>query len=185
MACNFMGLTVYRLRLCQMVLFDADDEVRELGPGILGRCGIRFRHSSGRTGSTIMSTADGSSRSLRYNSVPFGRGTLKLESIKPAGTGTVWLNSASEATESIRNKFAPLSLHCWSGLSGQRISFSVGTRTRLTRGIQSPLLPSESTGWKRNGPNAEGPKFFAGSKMARAVFESCRMRLPSASLSNT
>src|SRR5580658_1076621 len=112
---------------------DADDEVRELAPVILVRRAIRFHHSSGRTGSTIMPTTDGSSRSLRYNSVPFGRGTLRLESTKPVGTGTMWLNSASEATESIRNKFAPLSLHCWSGLSGQRISFNVGTRTRFTR----------------------------------------------------
>jgi hypothetical protein len=37
-------------------------------------------------------------------------------------------------------------LHCLSGLSGQRISFTDGMRTRLTSGDQSPLAPSASTG---------------------------------------
>src|ERR1700719_5284491 len=119
------------------------------------------RYSSGSTGSTIMLTVDGSSRSFKYNNVPFGRGTLSVESTKPAGTGTVWLNCESDATESIRNKFVPVSLHCLSGLSGQRISFTDGTRTRFASGVQSPLAPSASTVLKRRGPNTDGPKLFS------------------------
>src|ERR1700722_7018067 len=129
----------------------------------------QLRYSSGKTGRTIMLTAEGSSRSFRYSNVPFGRGTVSVESTKPAGTGTVWLNCESEATESIRNRFVPVSLHCLSGLSGQRISFTDGTRTRFASGVQSPLAPSASTGRKRKGPKAEAPKLFAGSRNARTV----------------
>jgi hypothetical protein len=42
--------------------------------------------SSGNTGRTSESTEAVSSRSLMYKSVPFGRGTLKVVSGKPAGT---------------------------------------------------------------------------------------------------
>src|SRR3984957_19087601 len=108
-----------------------------------------------------MFTADGSSRSFRYSNVPLGRGTLRVESTKPAGTGTVWLNWESEATESIRKRFEPVSLHCLSGLSGQRISFTDGTRTRFASGVQSPFAPSASTGRKRSGPRGGGRKLFA------------------------
>jgi hypothetical protein len=64
-----------------------------------------LRYSSGNTGSAIMFTVDGSSRSFKYNIVPFGRGTLSVESTKPAGTGTVWLNCESDAPVMTMEKF--------------------------------------------------------------------------------
>src|SRR6059036_2761086 len=72
------------------------------------------------------------------------RGTATFVSINPAGIGTACLNSASDAMESMRKRLAPSSVHCWSGSVGQRISFRDGIRTRLTKGCQSPLSPSEA-----------------------------------------
>src|ERR1700691_2758653 len=62
-----------------------------------------------------------------YSRVSAGRGTLMVESTKPVGTGAVCVNCWSEPTESIRNKFVPLSWHAWSALSEQRSSFNTGT----------------------------------------------------------
>jgi hypothetical protein len=43
-------------------------------------------HGSGSTANAALFTADGSSRSLMYSSVPLGRGTLNAEFTKPTGT---------------------------------------------------------------------------------------------------
>src|SRR5207302_1868701 len=152
---------------------------------IYGRCvrrsSDRTKAYSGNTGRTAGFTADGLSRSLIYSKVPSGRGTLNADSANPAGTGTECLNSESEATALIRNRLLPRSVHCLSGLSGQRTSFKVGTRTRVARGCQSPLAPA-SIARKWSGPNAEGPKLFSGSRVAITVWASCAMRLPSSKL---
>src|ERR1700730_423041 len=62
----------------------------QLTPGL--EAGARHdvaHYSSDNTGRICVLTVDGSSRSLIYNSVPFGRGTLSVKSTKPTGTGTV------------------------------------------------------------------------------------------------
>ena len=101
--------------------------------------------------------------------LPSVRGTVTFVSINPAGIGTGCLNSASDAMDSIRKRLVPSSVHCWSGSVGQRISFRDGIRTRLTKGCQSPLIPSEATGRKRSGPNAEGPDCLSGSRIANTL----------------
>src|SRR5260370_42702123 len=87
------------------------------------------RHFSGVTGRVAVLTAEGSSRNLRYKPVSPGCGTLSVASRKPAGTGAVWVNCGSDATESIKDKLAPLNWHGLSGFAEQRISLSTGTRT--------------------------------------------------------
>jgi len=62
---------------------------------------------SGITGKVAGFTDEGSSRNLMYNAGPSGRGTLRLASPNPIGTGAERLNSWSEATAVIRNRFEP------------------------------------------------------------------------------
>jgi len=62
---------------------------------------------SGSTGKVAGFTDEGSSRSLMYNEGPSGRGTLKLASPNPTGTGAERLNSWSEPTAAIRKRFEP------------------------------------------------------------------------------
>jgi len=50
------------------------------------RWGLAETHGSGSTANAALFTADGSSRSLMYSSVPLGRGTLNAEFTKPTGT---------------------------------------------------------------------------------------------------
>src|SRR6185437_7048655 len=143
------------------------------------RCWIQAMvYCSGITGSTAVFTVEGSSRSFRYSNVPLGRGTLNSDSAKPNATGVALANCASEATESIRNKLLPTREHCLSGLSGQRISLSVGIRTSVASGCHAPAIPCASMGLKRNGPKAEGPKLFWGSNVAINVVESCSTSVP-------
>src|SRR5580704_5659150 len=140
---------------------------------------------SGSTGRTSVLVVEGSSRSFMYRLDPAGCGTLKVESINPVGTGAVRVNCSSEATESIRNKFVPLSWHGLSTLSGQRSSFSTGTRTKVAKGCQSPLVPSACIGRNCRRPNAEGPSAFLGATTARKLSESRQIRVPSATVSST
>src|SRR5258705_11896023 len=83
-----------------------------------------------------------------------------LDCEKPIGTGALCLNSESDAIGSMRKRLVPAKMHCLSGLSGQVTSFKVGTRTKLTRGCQSPASPSQSTGRNRIGQNKELPNPF-------------------------
>src|SRR5258707_4028519 len=140
------------------------------------------RYSSGVTGRVTLLTAEGSSRSLRYNPVSLGWGTLRVASRKPGGTGAVVVNCGSDATESIKYKLLPISWHGLSGVAGQRISFRTGRRTSTARGCQSPFPPSELTARNCRGPNAEAPKAFSGSRVATRLSESRNTRLPSAKL---
>src|SRR6266576_1825031 len=139
----------------------------------------------GRVGKVTMFATEGSSRNFTYTDVPSIRGTRTLVSAKPIGIDTVCLNSESAATESIRKSFAPISVHCSSGLVGQRISFKEGVRTRVTRGCQSPFAPVASTGRNRSGPKADTPKLFSGSSVAKTSSTSCSTRSPSATLKST
>src|SRR5258708_35767473 len=102
---------------------------------------VVHRYSSGVTGRVTLLTAEGSSRSLRYNPVSLGCGTLRLASRKPAGTGAACVNCGSDATESIKYKLLPLSWHGLSGVAGPRISFRAGGVTSEGRGCQPPLRP--------------------------------------------
>src|SRR5258705_13340357 len=102
-------------------------------------------YSSGVMGRVTPLTADGSSRNLRYKPVSLGCGTLRLASRKPVGTGAVCVNCGSDATESIKYRLLPLNWHDLSGLAGQRISLSTGSRTGTARGCQSPFPPPELT----------------------------------------
>src|SRR5580692_3342622 len=120
------------------------------------------RCPSGRTGRAIGLIMEGSSRNLMYKTVPSGRGTVSVESAKPKGTVTECVNREVAETESIRNKSVPLKRHGLSGLSGQRISFKEGIRTRLASASHSPATPVGLTGRKRIGPKAEGPKSLSG-----------------------
>ncbi len=60
---------------------------------------------------------------------------------KPSGTFTGRVNSASFDTESIKKRLEPDSLQASSGVAGHFNSFSMGRRTRLARGCQSPTTP--------------------------------------------
>src|SRR5258707_5882195 len=104
------------------------------------------RYSSGVTGRVTLLTAEGSSRSLRYNPVSPGCGTLRLASRKPVGTGAVCVNCGSDATESIKYKLLPLSWHGLAGVEGQRICLRKGKRTSPARGFQTHFQPSEPSG---------------------------------------
>jgi PilZ domain len=95
------------------------------------------------------------------------------------------LNIPAKVMDSMRKRLAPSSVHCWSGSVGPRISFREGIRTRLTKGCQSPLSPSEATGRKRSGPNAEGPNCLSGSRVANTLRASWRTRLSSLTLKRT
>ena len=55
--------------------------------------------------------------------------------------------------------------------------FEGGRRTRVTRGSQSPVVPSGETGRRRRGPKAEVPKALRGSRVARRVWGFCRTRV--------
>lgn len=55
-------------------------------------------------------------RAMMQRSVPFGRGTVSLSSANPIGTGLLCVNCGSDATESMRKRSVPLSVH---GLSGR------------------------------------------------------------------
>jgi len=90
-----------------------------------------------------------------------GCGTLRLASRKPVGTGAVWVNCGSDATESIKYKLLPLS---WQGLSGVAGAANLlqkpeGERARLE--VANPLSrPRKLTARNCRGPNAEAPKGF-------------------------
>src|SRR5262249_10646604 len=79
----------------------------------------------------------------------------------------------------------PLSVQPFSGSEAQCTDLSLGIRTRLTSGCQSPSIPSTATGRIFNGPNADGPSNFIGSSTAYTVFESCSVKLPSLKLKKT
>src|SRR6202163_2960175 len=140
-------------------------------------------YSSGVTGNVTLLTAEGSSRNFRYKPLSPGCGTPSMASRKSVGTGAVWVNCGSEATESIKYKFVPLNWHGLSGLAEQRISLRTGRRTSTARGCQSPLPPWGSIGRNWRGPNADGPKTFSGSRVATRLSESRRTKLASLKLS--
>src|SRR5258708_5458337 len=121
--------------------------------------GVR-RQFSGLMGGVAVLTAEGSSRNLRYKPVSPGCGTLSVASKNPVGTGTVWVNCGSDATESIKYRLLPVNWHGLSGLAEQRISLSTGRRTSTASGCQSPLPPSAPTARNSRGPNAQRPKVF-------------------------
>lgn len=111
---------------------------------------------------------DGSSRSFKYSGPDLGCGTGSAEPRNPSGTFTGSLNRGSLDTESIKNKFAPLSLHAKSCVAGHFNSLSVGRRTRFASGNQSPAIPLELTR-NCNGPKAEPPNAFAGFSVTTAT----------------
>src|SRR5260370_1316985 len=80
-------------------------------------------------------------------------------------------------------RLGPETVQGWVASAGQWRSLRVGRRTRVTRGSQSPAVPSGMTGRRRRGPKAEVPKALRGSRVASRVLWFCRMRLPEATLS--
>jgi hypothetical protein len=63
---------------------------------------VRVAYSCGKTFTTALFTAVGSSRSLMYNSFPLGCGTGNVELANPSGTGVLCWNCGSAETDSIR-----------------------------------------------------------------------------------
>jgi hypothetical protein len=59
--------------------------------------------------------------------------------------------------------------------AGQVRAVSVGRRTSVASGSQSPAVPSGATARRRRGPKAEGPNAFNGWRTARMVCGSSRM----------
>src|ERR1700733_11136413 len=88
-----------------------------------------------------MLMTDGSSRNFTYNDPVFGCGTGSADPRKPSGTFTDWENLGSSETESIKKRLEPDNLQASSGAAGHFKSFSIGRRTRLASGCQSPRTP--------------------------------------------
>jgi hypothetical protein len=150
-------------------------DVDGVGVGVdsAGRRVPERSRSPGDTGSCCIANVvelitEGLSRNFTYSGPELGWGTGSADPKNPSGTATGWAKPGSLDTESTKKRLAPDSLHASSGVDGHTRSFSIGSRTRLPKGCQSPAMPLATT-LNCRGPKAELPNAFEGLTVATAT----------------